>query len=181
MKQEFLVSNLERRVYTIYKAWKTLMEIGMQVTSHLISACSSTKLLVVWMTQKVLQWRRKALVNASNWLLMNQQQKSLWTLAGLIPQILHLIKLVLGLWEQEVPHAQMILPNRCLSPSISFVIQMLRVHLKVWNKPLTHKRVSLIVTHATCMCLSNTLQVAFIMTSDRSWEWQEQRWYSLEL
>ena len=79
MNHEFLVSNLQKQVYTIFKASKTLIEIGMSLDQqeilHSIFVFLSTRPRAIWVIQKVLQLRSKAQENAFNSLLTLQLQK----------------------------------------------------------------------------------------------------------
>ena len=70
MNHECRVTNLQKQVYIIFKALKTLIEIGkfpdQQVILHSIFVFSSTRLRAIWVIQKVLQLKSKVQENAFN-------------------------------------------------------------------------------------------------------------------
>ena len=70
MSHECRVTNLQKQVYIIFKASKTLIEIGMfldqQEILHSIFVFLSTRPRAIWVIQKVLQLRSKAQENAFN-------------------------------------------------------------------------------------------------------------------
>ena len=70
MNHECRVTNLQKQVYIIFKASKTLIEIGkladQQVILHSIFVFLSTRQRAIWVIQKVLQLRSKAQENVFN-------------------------------------------------------------------------------------------------------------------
>ena len=171
MNHECRVTNLQKQVYIIFKASKTLIEIGkladQQVILHSIFAFLSTRPRAIWVIQKVLQLRSKAQENVFNWLLMPQPQKWSWTIAGLIHLMHLLINEVSESLEEVVLHVLTTLLNRCHLQLIFGVIQILKDNQGVWNRLLTQVKVCWTAILATYMFHLNMLQVVSTTISDK--------------